>query len=177
MEGRHFKLSAYRFTFQIINAQNMDMMKVWSIWGKAKWKLSEWLWGSASLPQSAADYIYQTSTDSPCCKAPAWVLFGKVDFFLQVHILGPWQVLCWKAGEIMGELREREFLGGGVKVKCITRGQPIGWQYPIALHRLHSAPPAEAYLAPFIMHAHHPPCTGLSWLVLFDNSAQLYFFP
>lgn len=55
----------------------------------------------------------------------------------------------------MGELKEREcFLGG--KVKCITRGQPIGWHYPVALHRLHSAPPAEPYLAPFIMHGHHP---------------------
>ncbi len=52
---------------------------------------------------------------------------------------------------------ERIFLGGRVKVKCITRGQPIGWHHPIALHRLHSAPQAEAYLAPFIMHGHHPP--------------------
>lgn len=48
-------------------------------------------------------------------------------------------------------------MGGGVKVMCITRGRPIGLHHPIALHHLHSAPAAEAYLAPFIMHGHHPP--------------------
>lgn len=45
----------------------------------------------------------------------------------------------------------------GAEVMCITRGQPIGWHHPIALHHLHSAAAAEAYLAPFIMHGHHPP--------------------
>lgn len=47
--------------------------------------------------------------------------------------------------------------GGAVEVMCITRGRPIGLFSPIALHHLHSAPAAEAYLAPFIMHGQHPP--------------------
>lgn len=71
-------------------------------------------------------------------------------FVLQVDILGLWQVPCCN-GETEGE----RIFGG--KVKCVTHGQPIGWHYPIALHRLRSAPPAEAYLAPFIMHGRHPP--------------------
>lgn len=72
-----------------------------------------------------------------CCKVTAWFYLGAAA--LQVDILGRWQV-------VMGE-SEETFLDGGSKVMCITHGRPIGCRYPVALHRLHSAPAAEAYLA------------------------------
>ena len=63
---------------------------------------------------------------------------------LQVDILGWWQVVTGES--------EETFCGWGSKVMCITRGQPIGCHRAVALHRLLSAPAAETYLAPFIMH-------------------------
>lgn len=58
----------------------------------------------------------------------------------------------------------------GVKLKCITHRRPIGWHCFIHLHHFHSAPPAEAYSAPFIMHAQHPPA---HWPVMAGSLRQL----
>lgn len=83
-----------------------------------------------------------------CCKVTACFYLGAAA--LQVDILGRWQV-------VMGESEETFFFWmWGSKVMCITRGRPIGCHRPAALHRLHSAPAAEAYLAPFIMHGPPP---------------------
>lgn len=88
-----------------------------------------------------------------------------------------------KAGEVMGELKQTFFLGGGDavgrevgggggKVMCITRGQPIGWHRALVLHRLHSAPAAETYLAPSIMHAGRRPPRAQACRGRFPSTSQ-----
>lgn len=145
-----------------------------------EWKLSKSrlhnFGESSSLQKSAAFYnllvILYAPSASKCLHDFIWEI-GSV---LQVDIFGTWQVL-WKAVAVMEELKETFFWWWwGGKVMCITRGRPIGLHYPIALHRLHSAPAAEAYLAPFIMHGHPPihaqACHGSFLLTTQPNSTS-----
>lgn len=79
-----------------------------------------------------------------------------------------------RVGAVMGEMTQKAFFFCGGKIKCINHKRPIGWLYLITLNRLHSAPPAEAYLAPFIMYGQHPrppSCQGRFHLTTTPNSA------
>lgn len=93
-----------------------------------------------SLLQSISHPLYA----APAAKWLHEFYLGNGGCVLQVDILGMWQVL-WKAGAVMGELKETFFLGGG--------GENV--HYPRASNRfaLSHRPPS-------------PPLSSRSWGVL-----------
>lgn len=163
-----------------------------SIWAKSgcmrrhkkhpEWKLPKSRlhhFGESSSPQKSAAFynllvILWAPSASKCLRDFIW----EIASVLQVDIFGLWQVLR-KAVAVMEELKETFF--------CVWGGGQSDVHYPRAANRfaLSHRPPSPPLsscswgVLSTIHNAWSPPhpCTSLSWLVPFDNSAQLYFIP